>query len=90
LPPSQSDLFGEALAPRQTYSPDPRYVRNRLKEMLSAMRSSASWPWEPDTVAFYRESVWPYLYQKLPDHEEAERWCAEIEAEIARLDAAAE
>ncbi len=63
-------------------------MRNRLNEMISVMRSSESWPWEPDTVAFYRESVWPYLYEKLPDREEAERCRAEIEAEIARLDAA--
>jgi hypothetical protein len=86
---TQPDLFGDALARRQAYIPDPRHVRNRLEEMLSVMRSSASWPWEPDTVAFYRESVWPYLYEKLPDREEAARWRAEIEAEIARLDAAA-
>jgi hypothetical protein len=89
LPPAQPDLFGEALAPRQAYVPDPRHVRNRLAEMLSVMRSSESWPWEPVVVVLYRESVWPYLYEKLSDPEEAKRWRAEIEAEIARLDAAA-
>jgi len=88
LPPAQPDLFGEALAPRQAYVPDPRHVRNRLDEMLAVMRSSGSWPWDPDTVEFYRETVWPYLYEKLPDPEEAERFRAAIEAEIARLDAA--
>ncbi|MGD0024849.1 MAG: hypothetical protein ABSC37_09520 [Xanthobacteraceae bacterium] len=40
-------------------------------------------------VALYRETVWPYLYERLPDREEAARWRAEIEAEIARLAAAA-
>ena len=88
MPPAQPDLFGEALAPRQAYVPDPRHVRNRLADMLSTMRSSESWPWEPDTVEFYREHVWPYLCEKLTDREEAERWRTEIEAEIARLDAA--
>jgi hypothetical protein len=57
--------------------------------MISVMRSSERWPWESDTIEFYRESVWPYLYEKLPDRDEAERFRAEIEAEISRLDAAA-
>ena len=86
---AQPDLFGEADALSKAYVPDPRHVRNRLTEMLSVMRSSESWPWEPVMVALYRESVWPYLYGKLPDLDEAERWRIEIEAEIARLDAAA-
>jgi hypothetical protein len=88
LPPAQPDLFGEALAPRQAYVPDPRHVRNRLNEMITVMRSSEAWPWESDTVEFYRETVWPYLYGKLSDRDEAERFRAAIEAEIARLDAA--
>jgi hypothetical protein len=86
---TQADLFGEANASPKAYVPDPRHVRNRLTEMLSVMRSSESWPWEPVTVALYRETVWPYLCDKLPDPEEAARFRAEIEAEIARLDAAA-
>jgi hypothetical protein len=86
---AQTDLFGEADALPKAYVPDPRHIRNRLIEMLSMMRSSESWPWEPVMVALYRESVWPYLYGKLPDLDEADRWRAEIEAEIARLDAAA-
>lgn len=90
MPPAQADLFGDAVAAPKAYVPDPRHVRNRLNEMLSVMRSSESWPWEPVTVALYRETVWPYLYEKLPDREEAERWRADIDAEIARLDAAAE
>lgn len=47
------------------------------------MRSSESWPWEPIMVALYRESVWPYLYGKLPDRDEAERF----RAKITQLDA---
>lgn len=88
MPPAQSDLFGEVLAPRQAYVPDPRHVRNRLDEMLSLMRSAESWPWEPVMVTLYRDNVLPYLYDKLPDREEAARFRAEIDAEIARLDAA--
>jgi hypothetical protein len=86
---AQTDLFGEADALPKAYVPDPRHVRNRLIEMLSVMRSSQNWPWEPVMVTLYRESVLPYLCDKLPDREEAERWRAEIEAEIVRLDAAA-
>lgn len=82
----QLDLFN--VPPSQAYVPDPRHVRNRLNEMISVMRSSEAWPWEPDTVEFYRETVWPYLYTKLPDADEAARFRAEIEAEAARLDAA--
>jgi hypothetical protein len=82
---AQLDLFGEPA--RQVYVPDPRHVRNRLEEMISVMRSSEAWPWEPDIVEFYRETVWPYLYGKLPDRDEAARWRVAIEAETARLDA---
>jgi len=90
LPPAQTDLFGEALTKPKACVPDPRHVRNQLEEMLCVMRSSKSWPWEPDTAAFYRERVFPYLCGKLADPEEAERFRADIEAEIARLDTVAE
>ncbi len=86
--PAQADLFGDPAVESKAYVPDPRHVRNRLDEMLTVMRSSGCWPWEPDTVEFYRETVWPYLYTKLPDAAEAARFRAEIEAEAARLDAA--
>ena len=88
MPPAQADLFGDPVVAPAAYVPDPRHVRNRLVDMLALMRTSERWPWEPDTVEFYRERVWPYLCDKLPDREEAERFRAEIEAEIARLDAA--
>jgi hypothetical protein len=89
LASEQADLFGSAEAGYRPYFPDPRHVRNRLSEMLDRMRGASAWPWEPVMVALYRESVWPNLYGKLPDQAEAERWRAEIEAETARLDAAA-
>lgn len=85
---AQADLFGDPAFEPRAYVPDPRHVRNRLNEMLTVMRSSESWPWEPVMVALYRESVLPYLCEKLTDLEEAARYRAEIEAEIQRLDAA--
>ena len=88
MPPAQADLFGEALAAPRAYVPDPSHVRNRLTDMLGVMRASECWPWEPVMVALYRENVFPYLCERLPDREEAERFRAEIEAEIERLDAA--
>jgi hypothetical protein len=56
--------------------------------MRAAMRAAKRWPWEQVMVELYRETVWPYLYTRLPDQDEADRWRGEIEAEIARLDAA--
>ena len=67
---------------------DPSHVRSRLNDMLAAMRAAKRWPWEQVMVELYRETVWPYLYTRLPDQDEADRWRGEIEAEIARLDAA--
>ena len=89
MPLNQPDLFGEAEALPKAYVPDPRHVRNRLSEMLAVMRAAERWPWEPVMVALYRDRVFPYLCEKLPDVEEAARFRAEIEAESARLDAAA-
>ena len=40
-------------------------------------------------VALYRETVWRYLYELLPDGTETKRWRGGSEAEIACLDAAA-
>lgn len=63
-------------------------VRNRLDDMLDKMRAAASWPWKASTVAFYRETVWPQLFEKLTDREEAMRYRVDMEAEAKRLDAA--
>ena len=87
MPNDQADLFGPAETAPRAYVPDPRHVRNRLDDMLAKMRAAHAWPWEPVMVSLYRETVWPYLFERLPDREEAARWRAEIEAEIARLDA---
>jgi|GEM_PF-2312611 hypothetical protein len=83
---SQPDLFGPAVTPG--YTPDPRHVRNRLAEMLAAMQAAERWPWAPVMVKLYRGTVWPYLYERLPDREEAAHWRQLIDAEIARLEAA--
>jgi len=88
LPTDQADLFGDVETGPPAYVPDPRHVRNRLADMLATMRAAASWPWQPSTVAFYRETVWPELCEELPDREEADRWRALIAAETARLDMA--
>ncbi|MBC8021146.1 MAG: hypothetical protein H7X78_08045 [Methyloceanibacter sp.] len=88
MPPAQADLLGDALVTPKSYAPDPRNVRNRLKEILALMRASERWPWEPEMIALYRERVIPYFCEKLPKSE-ARRFRAEFEAEAARLDAAA-
>lgn len=88
-PMGQSDLFEEASIPEKVYVPDPRHVRNRLQDMLEKMQAADQWPWEPVIVELYREKVWPYLYERLPDQHEAAHWRQRIEIEIERLDAAA-
>lgn len=84
---AQPSLFSDEELGPKPYVPNPQHVRNRLQDMLDTMRASANWPWKPSTVKFYRETVWPYLYSKLTDQEEAARWRTQIETEIARLDA---
>ena len=81
----QPDLFG--LEPLSTYKPDPQHVRNRLQSLLNELRASANWPWKGAVLSLRRDSVLPQLCDHLPDTDEAARWRAEIEAEIARLDA---
>lgn len=88
MPPDRSDLFGVTEVAPNFFVSDPSHVRSRLSDMLAAMRSSKRWPWEQVMVELYRETVWPYLYTRLADQEEADRWRGDIEAEIARLDAA--
>ena len=82
----QPTLFLEEELPR--YTADTAAVRDRLRDMLAKMQAAASWPWKASTVAAYRATLWPSLLSKLSDPAEAVRLRAEIEAEIARLDAA--
>jgi len=82
----QPSLFLEEELPR--YVADAAAARDRLQEMLAKMQAAASWPWKASTVAAYRETVWPSLLSKLSDPAEAARLGGELDAEIARLDAA--
>ena len=87
-PEAQADMFGAEAAPR-AYVPKPEHVRNALSSLLAEMRAAKAWPWNSSMVRLHRERTFSYLCGHLPDREEAERWRAEIDAEIARLDAAA-
>lgn len=81
---AQEDMGPKPKAP----APNPQHVRNRLRGLLEEMREAERWPWEGAVLKLYRDIVPPQLYSALPDAEEAARWCADIEAEAARLDAA--
>ena len=84
---AQPTLFAEEdMAPKR-YVPNPQYVRNRLQSMLDEMRAATNWPWEPVIVSLRCDSVLPRLYELLPDRDEARRWRAQIDDEIARLNA---
>jgi hypothetical protein len=83
----QGDLFGSA-APK-SYAPDTRHVRNRLQALLDEMQASESWPWDEVMVQLHRDSSFGYLCALLPEPE-ASDWRRRIDAEILRLDAAAE
>lgn len=80
-------MFAESELPR--YDPGAADALARLQAMLAKMRAAASWPWKASTVAAYRETLWPSLLARLADKDEGERLRAELDAEAARLDAAA-
>jgi len=85
---AQPNLFAEEdMAPKR-YAPNPQYVRNRLQSILDEMRAAAKWPWDPVIVSLRCDSVLPRLYELLPDREESQRWRAQIDFEISRLNAA--
>jgi len=85
---AQPDLFGGTSSVPKARAPDPRHVRNRFIDFLAQMTAAESWPWDQHQVEFYRQRVWPYLYERLPDAAEAADWKRKLEAEAARLDAA--
>lgn len=80
----QSDLFGDAAADPPRYQVKPEHVRNRLVEMIEAMRGVDAWPWSASRTKLFRETVWPYLLGLLPE-DEAAVWKAKLDAEAARL-----
>lgn len=86
---AQQSLFGEEDLGPKPYVPKPEHVRNRLKSMLAEMRAAKRWPWEGAVLSLYRDTVLPRLCEELPDAGEAAQWRVEIEAQCARLDAAA-
>jgi hypothetical protein len=86
---AQQSLFAEEELALKRYVPNPQHVRNSLADLLGKMCAAERWPWEGAALELYRDIVPPQLYADLPDAEEAARWRADIEAEAARLDAAA-
>lgn len=87
---AQPDLFGDDARAVSAYVPDQRHVRNRLEDLVAEMQAAPTWPWEPVIVRLHREKTFSYLCDLLADREEADGWRVRIEAEIARLDAAAD
>jgi hypothetical protein len=82
----QDDLFGPAEPQQPVYLPDPDRVRRRLERIVGEARAASILPWEASKLSLYRIIV-PDMTRYLPD-DEAERWRAEFEAEVARLEAA--
>jgi hypothetical protein len=81
-------LFAEEHVAPKRCVPEPQYVRNRLQSLLDEMCAAATWPCDPVIVSLRCDSVLPRLYELLHEQDEARRWRALIDAEIARLDAA--
>ena len=86
---TQIDLFGDAAPAGKAYVPTPELVRKSLQNLLDEMTKAETWPWNSSKVDLHRERTFSYLCGLLPDREEAARWRALIDTEIARLDAAA-
>lgn len=86
FPGPQGDLFGDdAPAGPVPYEVKPDHVRNRLIDMLDAMRGVEAWPWSASRTKLFRETVWPYLLGLLPEDEAAD-WRGKFDRETARLD----
>lgn len=81
---NQPDLFaGEDFqAPR--WRPDPDKVRRRLERILGEARAAATNPWSRAQTSLYKTIV-PNMTRWLPE-DEAARWRAEFEAEMARFE----
>lgn len=86
FPGPQGALFGDAASARPApYQVKPEHVRNRLIDMLGAMRGVEAWPWSASRTKLFRETVWPYLLALLPE-EEAADWRGKLDREAVRLD----
>lgn len=86
-PALQMDMFGggDGALP-EPYTPKVEHVRNRLVEMVETMRAAETWPWSSSRTKLFRETVWDYLLNLLPDQNEAARWRADLDEQAARLD----
>lgn len=82
----QGDLFG-APTPAAYVVPRP-IAENTLRKTLAQLTAAERWPWDPDMKAARMERTVPKLLAVLPP-DEAEAWRARLDAETARLDAAA-
>lgn len=83
----QSDLFGDdapapAVPPR--YVPKREHLLSPLNETLAALRAAEVWPWDRVMTDLKIDRALPHLLGYFPA-EEAARWRADIDAEIARL-----
>lgn len=83
----QPDLFGAPAAPPANVVPCP-IAMNTLTRTLDRLQAAQRWPWDPDMKAARMERNVPKRLAVLTP-EEAEVWRARIDAEAARLDAAA-
>ncbi len=82
----QGDLFGAPAAPVYVV-PYPIAV-NTLRKTLAQLAAAERWPWDPDMKTARMDRTVPKLLAVLPS-DEAEDWRTRIEAQAARLDAAA-
>ena len=87
----QQDLFGDEEAPpkpKRVFRVNPIHIGFKLQEFLNEFRELQSWPWSKEQVDLLGTMTFPYLYKKLENPVEAEKWRMLIDAERARLDAA--
>jgi hypothetical protein len=82
---SQADLFGDPSVGAPRYVPKPEHVRNALADLLAKLQRAQAWPWPEAVAELHVERTAPYLLGLLADAEEAARWRAQLDAEIARL-----
>ncbi|WP_295849481.1 hypothetical protein [Tardiphaga sp.] len=81
-PDPQTELFDED-SPTPVYRADPDEVRAELLAILAEARASATLPWQPSKVEFYR-TVFPQMANWLPD-DEANQLRFDFATELARL-----
>lgn len=82
----QGDLFGAPSAP--AYVVPHAIAVNTLRKTLEKLAAAAAWPWDADMKVARMDRTVPKLLAVLPPDEAAD-WRARIDAETARLDAAA-